>query len=342
MEKDKKVIASIGTLASIVIISLIPFWEKILSRITERFDYRDIFIMNIVTAMVAIIIFIIVMVITLRKKDGAIALLNSKKDEEIETLKQRKDNEILTLKDEIISQRKKLKTANNVLNSLWKINENKLIQLIPHIDDNFEEKSFGKVITDPKEQLRVTLTEFEEKIKVFFGSPNIEIHSNLHYKILDEDWNCIRHENASPCPSKDLAEDKRSTMYSVIHGTRFAFHNKKQGVVKDDRDDSRLDNLYEPRYLRRDDEVGPEDLLGSIICICFTVTSNKNTDFVKAVIGLETKHKPFIDSEDKQIIDGMKKIIEETIFPNYERIFKNELAILFMKETSREVCSVCV
>jgi len=177
------------------------------------------------------------------------------------------------------------------------------------------------LITTPQTQLRDITTATRDTVLEYFNKNDTVTSTTLAYRIpsMGNKWALVSGLTPSAFLLEEIADDKNSTFYTVVHDKNRAsiFRNSKakaaiEGIYKRDRNE---------HY----------DMPGSIICRYIPVIMD-NVKLIEAVLSISTMTEPFVDGSNIHKEADAEKTVNDYILTHYEAKLKFELLLFYIHE----------
>jgi len=233
-----------------------------------------------------------------------------------------------------------------IISSLSTIREQRFQKILDYLESNYANNEFTEIITDPLGQMRLIKDHFKDIVLEFFKKTDTEnVFSNLAYKINGDIWRWVG-DGKVGYSANELANDPRSTFFSVINGINYEFHPIKievDNLFKNEEKEEEKERAgklksTDRRYLRGNND--DNNMLGSIICK-HTVLKIEDKICIESVLILHTSLESLTKNmENNDELAKKTKMLEHYIVASFEKMLKVELALLYMKET-KERCLIC-
>lgn len=191
---------------------------------------------------------------------------------------------------------------------------------------------YPQVLTNPAEHLRILSEKLASTIATLFSVRShrvkpIDVHSSIHYCFpnLDDSWHIAKgHEQYDGLSTQELLQEG-TTFYEVLHSSNgFKFYNSKAEAKSN------------KHYVVDNKDVLDKDgkPLGSIACYKIELIDNNRVVYVRAVVSISTRTKPFLKKASADDLRNVEYNLKAKVFYEFAKQIAVELALLYIKKTS--------
>jgi len=321
------------------IIGLFAFYFQMIS---VRRVYESGFIRN---SLYIVLIFVFILIILTARsrikkalKDFEVELEYKRQidgyEDENSSLKTELEENKICLTKEISNKEKEINLLRNILNNINNVRGSNFIHLNTHIEKRIKTKNFMEIITNPQERLVAMANDILDRVLELFEKKDRDdvIMSFVYNYPENKPFEERRWDTIIRWPINDdmneLIMNKRTTFYSVLVGTPYAFHNVKMDALTNMNID--VENIPNDanRYHKAKSE--SSDLPGSIVCQ-YIFVGDKNNKYIEALFSISTNKFPFIQEDNIGRQDRLRHMLSDYIFGTYAAKIRHELACFYMQ-----------
>ena len=219
--------------------------------------------------------------------------------------------------------------ARYAYSSVYELNERKRDYLVKSSYDNNFSIPKNALPYDVHEYISEICKSFKNVISQITGINKEHISVSFIYKytynetkIEDLQWRWVTgKEPTMKTPLNNFIEIKDSVYYFLINGTEtVVFCNDKLELEKDKH---YFMSVRDTRHNK----------IGSIFAIK-VMFSNNAQSFAEGILVISTYGKRFVENNDQEKINQLRRLFIDDLFPYYQRLLETELGMLYLKHIS--------